>query len=298
VTIPGTLASGEATITGRLTVRAPGDYGTIRCYPSAADGEASIGFYRNSNGTVPFAGDFWAVGHNAYGPGDRSFGIGCQTRGLCLSIAPTGAVGIPGSLSVTGAATVGGLTTTDDVVINEGATTAVRYGRIMSTDQYHAIILRGDVNYAAPNYTVNGGQDATTFVQFGGNYRFRQVTNAVNTLLLEITPTFVSIPGSLRVGGYEAGIRPFVSCAIPAAGGIYWNRGQNVAQCNRTGTGLYTVTWTKPHPDGAEFVPQYCLLNGWGTVRSANRTSTSIELLTAQDSVGTLADRDIWFTLH
>ena len=62
------------------------------------------------------------------------------------------------SPSFTGKATVSGtLTTSNDVVINTGATTAARYGRVMSTDQYHAMILRGDINHTAPNYTVAGG---------------------------------------------------------------------------------------------------------------------------------------------
>ena len=71
----------------------------------------------------------------------------------------------------------------------------------MSTDQYHAMILRGDINYSAPNYTVTGGQDATTFVQFGGNYRFRQVRHLMNALLFEITPTHVSVGNPCESAG-------------------------------------------------------------------------------------------------
>ena len=63
----------------------------------------------------------------------------------------------------------------------------------MGADQYHAMILRGDITYNPPNYTVNGAQAVTTFVQFGGTYRFRQVTNLVNNLVFEITPTHVNI---------------------------------------------------------------------------------------------------------
>jgi hypothetical protein len=102
MTIPGTLSTGEVTVSGRLISKADGSYGTIRCFPIAANGESSIGLYRNSNADVSVAGDFWAVGHNAYGPGDRNFGIGCHGKGVCLSISPTGVVGIPGSLLVGG----------------------------------------------------------------------------------------------------------------------------------------------------------------------------------------------------
>ena len=128
----------------------------------------------------------------------------------------TGNVSVPGSLTVTGAARVGGLTTTNDVVITTGANS---YGRVMSTDQYHAMILRGDINYNATNYTVNGGQAVTKFVQFGCTYSFRQVTTLATSLVFEITPTHVNIPTSLRAGGYTAGMRPFVSCAVPGGTG-------------------------------------------------------------------------------
>ena len=70
MTIPGDTSA------GRIVARASGSAGTVRCAPNTADGESSIGFYRNGNSSVSLTGDFWAIGHNAYGPGDRSFGIG------------------------------------------------------------------------------------------------------------------------------------------------------------------------------------------------------------------------------
>jgi hypothetical protein len=72
VTIPGDTSA------GRIVSRASGSFGTVRCVPNATFGESSIGFYRNGDLSVSttVAGEFWAVGHHAYGPGDRHFGIG------------------------------------------------------------------------------------------------------------------------------------------------------------------------------------------------------------------------------
>ena len=95
---------------------------------------------------------------------------------------------------------------------------------------------------------------------------------------MEITPIHVSIPTSLRVGGYTAGMRPFVSCAVPAAGEACWPRGQNAANCTRRSAGEYTVTWGVPHPDGDQDVPQYCLLNAFGSLCGGARTSTSMDM--------------------
>ena len=104
--------------------------------------------------------------------------------------------------------------------------------------------------------------------QYGGIWRFRQIQETSNHIKLEIMPTHGNIPKSLRVGGYTAGVRPFVSCAVPGGtGGVYWSRGQNAANCTRRSTGEYTVTWgTVAHPDGAQYVPQYCLLNAFGSI--------------------------------
>ena len=134
----------------------------------------------------------------------------------------------------------------------------------------------------------------------GGIWRFRQTQETSNQIRFEITPTHVNIPTSLRVGGYTAGMRPFVSCAVPGGtGGVYWPRRQNAANCTRRSTGEYTVTWGPvQHPDGSQYVPQYCLLNAFGSLCGGARTSTNMEIRTASDGVGTPAVRDFFFTLH
>ena len=103
-------STGNATIpgdasTGRVVSRASGSFGTVRCVPNTTFGESSAGFYKNGDLSVSttIAG-FWAVGHHAYGPGDRHFGIGCNLTNLRLSISPSGAVRIPVSLTIGGIA--------------------------------------------------------------------------------------------------------------------------------------------------------------------------------------------------
>ena len=171
----------------------------------------------------------------------------------------------------------------------------------MCTDRFHAIILRGDINNVANNYTISGQQPVTTFLQYGGTYKFRQVTEAINTLVFEVTPTHVNIPTSLRVGGYTGGIRTFVSCAVSAAGTLYWSRGQQTVTVQRTiggyAWGDYTVSWSAAHPDGADYVPQFCALNFWGFIHSGNRTATSIQIK-ATDGSGGVIDRDFCLTIH
>ena len=151
--------------------------------------------YANSTITPQVAGDFWAVGHNAYGPGDRNFGIGCHVQGLCLSTSPTGIVEIQGSL------------------------------RVKATRQAYA----------------------------------------------------PSCPAQSLEAPAE--------CAGPA--------GRTLPSAQGGGRASTQVTWgTVAHPDGDQYVPQYCLLNAFGTICGGTRTSTSMEIRTASDGVGTIADRD------
>jgi hypothetical protein len=119
----------------------------------------------------------------------------------------------------TGNATISG-----DLFVNAGGSLPSRYGRVICEDQYHAMILRGDINYTAPNYTITGGQAVTTFVQFGGTWRFRHVNQGANLLLFEIAPSMVSsiapvtvsAPsnyGQMRVAPAVAGLESAISFA-------------------------------------------------------------------------------------
>ena len=144
----------------------------------------------------------------------------------------------------------------------------------MSTDQYHAMILRGDIKHSAPNYTVAGGQDATTFVQFGGNYRFRQVTNLMNALLFEITPTHVNVGNSLRIGGTSTDTlyqqRAWIQAIIPSATvngpvTITTQSGVATASASRSATGTHALTWS-PNINNANYLVQGNVRNAAGFV--------------------------------
>ena len=154
---------------------------------------------------------------------------------------------------VTGNATIPG-----DLTVNAGPNALTRYGRIFCEDQYHAMILRGDINYSPPNYTVVGGQAVTTFVQFGGTWRFRHVNSGPNVLLFEITPTNVLYKNVAlqRI--------PYVSCRVD--GSVITNRGGQITPSSSQNAGVVELTMNPPHPAGANFVPQATLISEHGYV--------------------------------
>ena len=104
------------------------------------------------------------------------------------------------------------------------------------------------------------------------------------------------------MGGYTAGIRPFVSCAVNATTAeAFYSKGQQTASVTRAtdyGTiGYFKVSWTNPHPDGSNYVPQYSTIHEAGFVWQVGRTSTYI-IIACQNPVEAYSDIDFWLTIH
>ena len=192
---------------------------------------------------------------------------------------------------------------TGNVAVPGSVTVGTETGLIAGVSVDHAILLRGDTTNPTLNYNIMPG-DTCAFIEYGGIWRFRQIQENSNQIKFEITPTYVNIPTSLRVGGYTAGIRPFVSCAVYGgspqdAPGIYWTKGQNAVSVTRVDgpTGLYRVSWSPvTHPDGNQYVPQYSVMSTRGFVYLRGMTSTFIEL-NVSDANGNVLDRDFFLTI-
>jgi hypothetical protein len=150
----------------------------IRCCPASDGNVAEIAFFRNNSAQVSTGvgatNDVWALGHNTYNSGDRNFGIGCNLTGRRLSLTPTSA------------------TIHSDLYLDKGGN-ADGAGRILCTDQWHSIILRGDAS-GYNDYAVNM-TDAMTFVQYGGTWKFRRITQLENTLVFQIGVTELQYMG-------------------------------------------------------------------------------------------------------
>jgi hypothetical protein len=71
------------------------------------------------------------------------------------------------------------------------------YARLDGMDQYHSIVLRGDVSGTTTQTIVPG--DTTTFIEYGGAFKFRQINPTVNSTLFEINPTNSYFSGLLGI---------------------------------------------------------------------------------------------------
>ena len=90
--------------------------------------------------------------------------------------------------------------------------------------------------------------------------------------------------------------RVWIACLINSNGTISFNRGRISATSERLSTGVYKIFRTgSPHPNGRDYIAQYCVLNDWGLIRVGIRTSTSCEIVTANSGFGAAADRQFTF---
>ena len=74
---------------------------SIKIAPPTDKTEASIAFYRYNDERVNVAGDYWVMGHGAFGSGPGGFSIGTYNLGPCLTIGTDGAVSFPRSKTKT-----------------------------------------------------------------------------------------------------------------------------------------------------------------------------------------------------
>jgi hypothetical protein len=81
-----------------------------------------------------------------------------------------------------------------DLLINNPSV----YGRINGHDTYHSIVLRGNISGTSSQSVVPN--DSMTFAEYGGTFRFKQLTPSANTDLITLTPSGLYIGGSTNNG--------------------------------------------------------------------------------------------------
>ena len=101
----------------------------------------------------------------------------------------------------------------------------------------------------------------TTFVQFGGTWRFRHVNGGSNILLCEITPD------NILYKNVPLQTIPFISCKVNATNPITTthHRGRVMPGAFLQQAGQWRLTFGA-HPAGVEFVPHVTLCPAVGQI--------------------------------
>ena len=89
----------------------------------------------------------------------------------------------------------------------------------------------------------------------------------------------IAASGSLQVGGYEAGMKPWVSCCINGEGGVSYNCGQKTVTASRNDEGRYTVNWGTSHPLGTNYVPILKIENSIGFIYHSDQDANKLVVI-------------------
>ena len=151
-----------------------------------------------------------------------------------INLTPSGNVGI-GTTSPTHALDVVG-----EMRVSVAPGTANAYGRVNGGDQYHSIVMRGNIS-GTTSQTVNPS-DSMTFAEYGGTFRFKQLSDSVNTDLMTLTTTGLGIgtdsPGQkLDVNGSSRFRDTAFFGAADDQGVLSWN-GNGFVVRGQSGKGL------------------------------------------------------------
>ena len=116
--------NGNTNVSGRVIsrVNAASFNSNFAAFPIANESEASIAFFNNTAGSVTSEGNVYVVGHNVFGSGNRTFGIGTQWNGSILTMYTSGTSRFNNNLEVVRSDTIPSLLISGGITGGNGAT--------------------------------------------------------------------------------------------------------------------------------------------------------------------------------
>ena len=118
------ISSSSVNVSGRVIsrVNAASFNSNFAAFPIANESEASIAFFNNTAGSVTSEGNVYVVGHNVFGSGNRTFGIGTQWNGSILTMYTSGTSRFNNNLEVVRSDTIPSLLISGGITGGNGAT--------------------------------------------------------------------------------------------------------------------------------------------------------------------------------
>ena len=116
--------NGITNVSGRVISRvdAAGFNSNFTAFPIANESEASIAFYNNTAGSAASQGSVYVIGHNVFGSGNRTFGIGTPWNGSILTMYTSGTSRFNNNLEIVRSGTVPSFLISGGVTGGSGAT--------------------------------------------------------------------------------------------------------------------------------------------------------------------------------
>lgn len=224
----------NAVTSGLLTISPVG-----RIVAATNGGGSELNYYRNTNQSIVSAGDFWAIGHNAFGAGDRTFALGCNVNGIMLRMDPAANnCNIYSSLEVSNTTKTNRLGVTDNIAIGIDAATnpacevlihspfSPGSSRLQFTDNLTGtgngngfLIMKNDLGHA-----IIKNQGATGNLYIGtasGNYTFEIADSGIVTLPITTDSSSTSTGAMIISGGVGIAKNLHVGGTLTKAAGAF-----------------------------------------------------------------------------
>lgn len=127
--------NGIVNTNGRFITRvsAGGFNPNFTAYPLIDGQESSIAFYNNTAGSVASQGNVWIMGHNVWGSGNRTFGIGTPHAGSILTMNTSGQTQFNNNVNIVRSNTTPSLVISGGITSGNGANIVLKGGGLVGS---------------------------------------------------------------------------------------------------------------------------------------------------------------------
>jgi hypothetical protein len=235
------ISSSSVNVSGRVIsrVNAAGFNSQFTALPVSDNSEASISFYNNTAGSATSEGNVYVVGHNVFGSGNRTFGIGTPWNGSILTINTSGTTRFNNNLEVVRSGTIPSLLISGGITGGNGASIRLHGGGIVNSS------VQIDLSTYDPGATDPTSRIRAIDENFSSNLLFQTKTPGSGSNTLS-TRMYIRNDGNIGIGNTSPSQRLDVSGNIFCTGNILSNGILDVGANSAGGTITHQIKNNAP----------------------------------------------------
>lgn len=235
------ISSSSVNVSGRVIsrVNAAGFNSQFTALPVSDNSEASISFYNNTAGSATSEGNVYVIGHNVFGSGNRTFGIGTPWNGSILTINTSGTTSFNNNLEVVRSGTIPSLLISGGITGGNGATIRLHGGGIVNSS------VQIDMSTYDPGATDPTSRIRAVDENFSSNLLFQTKTPGAGSNTLS-TRMYIRNDGNIGIGNTSPSQRLDVSGNIFCTGNILSNGILDVGANSAGGTITHQIKNNAP----------------------------------------------------
>lgn len=235
------ISSSSVNVSGRVIsrVNAAGFNSQFTALPVSDEGESSISFFNNTAGSATSEGNVYVVGHNVFGSGNRTFGIGTPWNGSILTMYTSGTTRFNNNLEVVRSGTIPSLLISGGITGGNGASIRLHGGGIVNSS------VQIDMSTYDPGATDPTSRIRAIDENFSSNLLIQTKTPGSGSNTLS-TRMYIQNDGNIGIGNTSPSQRLDVSGNIFCTGNILSNGILDVGANSAGGTITHQIKNNAP----------------------------------------------------